>query len=1206
MPDSYSVKAILSASDKGFSSTINGALGSLKSFAKSATFGMIQGAGMAAFNSLKNSVTGMMGALNSSAASWKTFESSMAMLGATADEIAGTKKKLQSFAEETIYSSSDMATTYAQLAAVGVKSADDLVMAFGGLAAAAENPTQAMKTLSQQATQMAAKPTVAWQDFKLMLEQTPAGIAQVAKAMGMTTSELVSAVQDGTVATEDFFAAMKKAGGAGSDLRKMATQYKTMDQAMDGLQETLANKLTPAFNALSNHGISALSGIVDLISKIDGEGLAARVSGWVEKAQPLFKSFQSAAANVFKVIQKAGAAVAPVFTVLAQKIGNGVKKIMDWFSQIDANKVGNAISRAIVKAAPYWQAFEGVIHSLVGAAKTALPYIVNFAKTIGNFFLDNSDTISKCIPWVIGLVGAFKGLQVVNKVAPAFASFGRSLASMAAKGVSGLASKLFGIGTATKSTGTAAGAAAKELLAAGAAFLLVGVGVLAIAGGFALLAQSAIALSNAGGLAIGLFAAMVVGVVALGVGMAFLLKSMAASSATILPAAAALLMVGAAVLLVAAGFALLVQSSIALANAGWGAIAVMAGMVAVIALLAVGAAALGAALTAGAVGFIAFGAALLMAGVGAILAATALVILSAALPALVEYGLQGAVSILALGAALLVFGAAALVAGAGALVLGAGLLVCAAAVLVLAAGVVVLGVGMMLIGIGANMAAAGLEALAAVLPVLAKDALSNAAGLLILSGGLAAFGAAALVAGAGVAVFGAALLVVGAGLLMVGAALLVISVSALIAAGAIALLSLALPALAEHGAESAGSLVLLGGAMAVFAAGAAIAGAAAVLLGAGLLVVGAGLLVISAATLITAAGVLALAAGALVLGASLAVILGTVTAMTILFPLLAAGVLLSSGAFTLLTALSIALSGALLLSSAGLLAVTASAALALVSVAAFGAAALVAAAGVLILSAGLLLVQSSMAGIAGDAKKAENSLVKMVGAVNVVEEGLNKLGDMAEDAIEGLFSIFEKSAGDAKQAGRALSQNYVSAVQTGLVSVTVVTQAAILMMAAALNSGRVLAYNAGANISAGFALGMRSQLGAVRSAAAQLAAEADKAVRAKAKIHSPSKITEESGAYMGIGLVRGMMGMLKKVQRAGEKLFTVPSVNTPELVASYNGKTSEEYSYYRDTEFTFDIPVVVDGREIARATATHMQSEIDRENTRNSRRYGIV
>lgn len=47
-----------------------------------------------------------------------------------------------------------------------------------------------------------------------------------------------------------------------------------------------------------------------------------------------------------------------------------------------------------------------------------------------------------------------------------------------------------------------------------------------------------------------------------------------------------------------------------------GALAVMVGLVAVIALLAIGAAALGASLTAGAIGFVAFGAAALMVGAG--------------------------------------------------------------------------------------------------------------------------------------------------------------------------------------------------------------------------------------------------------------------------------------------------------------------------------------------------------------------------------------------------------------------------------------------------------------------------------------------------------------------------------------------------------------------------------------------------------------
>ena len=74
---------------------------------------------------------------------------------------------------------------------------------------------------------MAAKPKVVWQDFKLMLRQTPAGVAAVAKRNGMSTSKLVSKVQDGTVKTEDFFNAIAKVG-TNDTFTKLATEYKTL------------------------------------------------------------------------------------------------------------------------------------------------------------------------------------------------------------------------------------------------------------------------------------------------------------------------------------------------------------------------------------------------------------------------------------------------------------------------------------------------------------------------------------------------------------------------------------------------------------------------------------------------------------------------------------------------------------------------------------------------------------------------------------------------------------------------------------------------------------------------------------------------------------------------------------------------------------------------------------------------------------------
>ena len=281
LSESYSVKAILSAADKGFTSAMKSAKNSLDNLKSTVTsglnFGIMMAAGQKAFDVISGGVTGLIGDMNDASAAWKTFQGNMEMNGKTADEIKSIKKELQDFAEATIYSSSDMASTFAQLEVVGTKNTTKLVKGFGGLAAAAESPTQAMKTLSQQATQMAAKPTIAWEDFKLMVEQTPAGIAAVAKQMGMSTQEMIRNVQDGQIATEDFFNAIAEVG-TNDAFTKLATEYKTVDQAMSGLKETLSNKLLPAFDSLSSVGINEISKIIDKVSALDGDAIAAALS----------------------------------------------------------------------------------------------------------------------------------------------------------------------------------------------------------------------------------------------------------------------------------------------------------------------------------------------------------------------------------------------------------------------------------------------------------------------------------------------------------------------------------------------------------------------------------------------------------------------------------------------------------------------------------------------------------------------------------------------------------------------------------------------------------------------------------------------------------------------------------------------------------------------------------------------------------------
>ena len=166
---------------------------------KGAIAGIVANTVTSALSAIGSGISELAGTMNQNSKAWQTFSGNMQMMGQSTSSINATKTALQDFAAQTIFSASDMASTYAQLNAVGTKNTLSLVKGFGGLASAAEDPQQAMKTLSQQATQMAAKPTVQWQDFKLMLEQTPAGVSAIAKTMGLTTGQLVKQIQGGTV-----------------------------------------------------------------------------------------------------------------------------------------------------------------------------------------------------------------------------------------------------------------------------------------------------------------------------------------------------------------------------------------------------------------------------------------------------------------------------------------------------------------------------------------------------------------------------------------------------------------------------------------------------------------------------------------------------------------------------------------------------------------------------------------------------------------------------------------------------------------------------------------------------------------------------------------------------------------------------------------------------------------------------------------------
>lgn len=705
-------------------------------------------------SAIGSGLTSMIGELNESSKAWQTFNGNMQMLGHSPKQIASTRGDLQKFAQQTIYSASDMASTYSQLAAVGTKNTDQLVKGFGGLASASSDPQQAMKTLSQQATQAAAKPKIQWMDFKLMLEQTPAGMAAVAKTMHRSTGQLVKDVQAGKVKTQDFFDAIAKTG-TNKNFSKMATQYKTMGQAADGLKETLANGMQTAFDKVGKVGIKAVSGLTDSISKVNFDALADKI---VPVVQAIVKGLQTAGQAIgtfFKSVSNTGAisAVGDTLGSIGKAFGSVMSKLSsgggkDPFAMFKT--IGDIAGSAIKGAAKGIQALANVIGNLDPGSLKILAgvFIALKASTKGLVFtavVAGLTALSKLDPGTLNALAKAVGLLAI--------------AFFTIKALNNIGGILDGIGTAIRGLGSGGGLdavsksapqAATGFIKLGASLLLVGGAVLLAGAGLWLIASATTQLVAAGWPAVAMFFGMIVAVAALAAVVTLLGPALTSGSIGFVIFGAALVLIGTAVLIASAGIALLATQLPTIATYGASAalnLLLLGGAMAAFGVLSViaalGLTVLGAGLLVAGIGFavaaigaILFGAAMLIVSVGVTIAAVGMMILAVALPLVAAFAMVAAVGMLLMGTAMVIVAAVAMIAGAGmmifalALVIAAPLMMIAAAgALALGAASIVLGAGMVVAGAGLMVVAAGLRAVISAVSAMVSAFISGVARL---------------------------------------------------------------------------------------------------------------------------------------------------------------------------------------------------------------------------------------------------------------------------------------------------------------------------------------------------------------------------------------------------------------------------------------------------------------------------------------------
>ena len=594
-------------------------------------------------------IQGLTGEITDASDSAQKFASTLSFANIDDSTIKDLTASTQAYADETVYDLSDIRNTTAQLAANGVDNYAQLAEAAGNLNAVAGGNADTFKSVAMVMTQTAGAGKLTTENWNQLSDAIPGAsgkLQEALKANGAYTGNFRDALEKGQVSAEEFNKAVMDLGMTDA-AKEAATSTATIEGAMGNLEAAgvkggmvLLDAFKPFVTGAINTASETIGQVTDGVVRFFD---AARSNGSVQQLVDTVGALGGAAGNILGAL--------------------------------------GSLALAVLGIQPSGDAATDAANGLKGALDAAQPVIQGVSDATGWL----KDHAAEAAPTVQGLVFAIMAMRVAQGVAGFISAFSAAVGSMAIASPAAAAGTTALAGGET-AAGTAAGVSAAQMLAFGAAVLMVGAGVALACVGLLALANAAIMIASAGpSAAIGM-AAMVGTVALLAVGAAALGPALTAGAVGMLAFGGAVALVGAGVLLASAGLMLLGASLPGIS--AYGATA--------------------------AVGVLALGAAMLVLGPGAIVAAAGLA---------------------ALGAGVVVVTAGVTLLAAGTVLLGTGLALVAASVVVASAGIIAMGAAMPMVSSSAPGAAAGLGALAAA-------ALAAAPGLLAATPAMSSFSSA--------------------------------------------------------------------------------------------------------------------------------------------------------------------------------------------------------------------------------------------------------------------------------------------------------------------------------------------------------------------------------------------------------------------------------------------------------------------------------
>lgn len=247
----------------------------------------------------------------------------------------------------------------------------------------------------------------------------------------------------------------------------------------------------------------------------------------------------------------------------------------------------------------------------------------------------------------------------------------------------------------------------------------------------------------------------------------------------------------------------------------------------------------------------------------------------------------------------------------------------------------------------------------------------------------------------------------------------------------------------------------------------------------------------------------------------------------------------------------------------------------------------------------------AIAPVASSVMATATSIAVLVTVASTISSAFTSASSASVTSINAIVTAMTNAEAKATTSGTAMGTNFTKGLGSGLKTGVSVAKSSCQSILSAFNSCQSRAYYCGQMIGQGLANGLRASEGSVRSAAASLAAAADAAIQAKAKIGSPSKVTRKDGMWIGKGFVLGLESMYSDVKRASEDLLYLPMLDAPKM--AFGGIVSDmnpDYEYTNNAQLTIETPLYINDREFARATYRANQNEINKHSKFNERLRG--